>query len=57
MLHVDVTGSLAKTLTPSVGVTEQEFTGLRTSMKRFVEEWRGDCGSGQHASATQGEAS
>jgi glucose-6-phosphate isomerase len=49
MLNVDITGSLAKTLTPSVGLTDQDMTGLRTSMKRFVNEWKEECGAGQHA--------
>ena len=39
MLHLDLTGSLAKTLTPSVGITDQEMLGVRNSMKRFL----GDC--------------
>lgn len=49
MLHVDITGSLAKTLSPSVGITDQEITGLRTSMKRFVGEWADEAAAGRHA--------
>lgn len=49
MLHVDITGSLAKTLSPSVGITDQEITGLRTSMKRFVGEWADESAAGRHA--------
>lgn len=49
MLHVDVTGSLAKTLTPSVGLADQDITGLRTSIKRFVQEWTEECEAGHHA--------
>lgn len=49
MLHVDITGSLAKTLNPSVGITDQEITGLRTSMKRFVGEWGEESAVGRHA--------
>ncbi|HVW66918.1 MAG TPA: hypothetical protein VHA78_04285 [Candidatus Peribacteraceae bacterium] len=40
MLHVDITGSLAKTLTPSVGIPERDLTALRTSMKRFIEDFQ-----------------
>lgn len=49
MLHIDVTGALAKTLTPSVGITDQEITGVRTSMKRFVQEWKEEAAAGKHA--------
>jgi glucose-6-phosphate isomerase len=38
MLHLDVAGSLAKTLTPSVGIPDREMTALRTSMKRFIDD-------------------
>lgn len=49
MLHVDITASLAKTLTPSHGVSDHDITGLRTSMKRFVNEWKEECEAGSHA--------
>lgn len=49
MLHVDVSATLARILTPSIGIPDQEFTGLRTSMKRFVTEWREECAAGKHS--------
>lgn len=49
MLTLDISGTLAKTLTPSRGLPEQEFTGLKTSMRRYTEEWLAERQSGQHA--------
>ena len=49
MLHIDITGALAKVLTPSLGIPEQEITGLRTTMKRFVNDWQDECKAGLHA--------
>jgi glucose-6-phosphate isomerase len=37
MLHLDVTGALAKSVTPAMGIPEQDYTGLRTTMKKHVE--------------------
>jgi glucose-6-phosphate isomerase len=49
MLNLDVTGALGKTLTPATGITDQEITGLRTSMKRFINEWTSEVKQGKHA--------
>jgi len=49
MLHVDITATLARVLTPSVGISEQELLGLRTSMKRFIGDWSDECSQGHHA--------
>lgn len=49
MLTLDITGTLAKILTPSVGITDQEMLGARTSLKRFVQEWKSECERGDHA--------
>lgn len=49
MLDVDITGAMAKTITPSKGIPEQEFTGLKTSMKRYVENWLSERERGEHA--------
>lgn len=48
MLNLDVTGSLAKIITPSMGVTDQEITGLRTSIKRFVGDIKAETKNGDH---------
>ena len=39
MLHLDITGVLAKTISPSMGIPDQELGALRTSVKRYMEEW------------------
>lgn len=49
MLHVDITPTLAKILTPSIGISDQEMLGLRTSLKRFVGEYRSECDQGAHS--------
>ncbi len=49
MLHVDITPTLAKILTPSVGISDQEMLGLRTSMKRFIGEFGSECDQGKHS--------
>lgn len=49
MLTIDITGALAKTITPSYGIADQDIMGLRTSMKRFVMDWKEECAAGQHA--------
>lgn len=49
MLHVDVSASFAKALTPSYGITDQDFTQLRTSMKRYIQEWTQERSGGGHA--------
>lgn len=49
MLHVDVTATLAKVLTPSLGIPDQDLMGLRTTMKRFIGDWMDEIKIGQHA--------
>ena len=49
MLNLDISGTLAKTITPSKGIPEQEFTTLKTSMKKYVEMWLKERNSGGHA--------
>ncbi len=49
MLHLDISSSFAKILTPSFGITDQDWTALRTSMKRYVQEWLSERKSGGHA--------
>lgn len=48
MLTLDIAGSLAKLITPSYGVTDQDLLALRSSMKRYVEELRAECEAGAH---------
>ncbi len=49
MLHLDITPSLAKTITPSLGIPDQELISLRTTMKRYVEDWLHERARGEHA--------
>jgi len=49
MLHLDVSAALAKSITPSMGIPDQEFAALRTTMKRHVEEWLRERQEGTHA--------
>lgn len=48
MLTVDLTGILAKTITPSMGLTDTDVLGIRTSMRRFVGEWKTEREQGGH---------
>src|SRR5689334_5598376 len=48
MLTIDIAGSLAKLITPSYGVSDQDLLALRSSMKRYIEEMRSECDAGEH---------
>lgn len=49
MLHLDIQATLAKAITPSMGIPDQELTALRTSVKRFVDEYLRERTHGEHA--------
>ncbi len=49
MITLDITGTMAKAITPSKGIPEQEFANLRTGMKRYIEDWLQEREKGQHA--------
>ncbi len=48
MLHLDVSAALAKSITNSMGVPDQEFTALRSTVKRYVEDWLSERRDQQH---------
>ncbi|OGJ54862.1 hypothetical protein A3D11_00830 [Candidatus Peribacteria bacterium RIFCSPHIGHO2_02_FULL_49_16] len=48
MLHLDISTALAKVITSSFGVTNDELMQLRTSMKRYIEEWLKEREKGGH---------
>ncbi len=48
MLHLDITAALAKAITPSLGIPDQEVTALRTTMKRHLEDWLKERARGEH---------
>jgi glucose-6-phosphate isomerase len=49
MLSLDVSPTLGKAITPSLGIPDQELIALRTSMKRYTEEWLQERKLGEHA--------
>lgn len=49
MLSVDTSGTLAKVITPSFGLPEQEVERMRTSMRKITEDWLLEREKGQHA--------
>lgn len=48
MLTLDIKGTLAKVLTPSHGIPDSEFSAVRTSMRRYTEEWLAEREKGMH---------
>lgn len=49
MLSLDITGVLGKTITPSLGIPEQEFKAIQGSMQHAVEEFLRERSAGKHA--------
>ena len=49
MLTLDIKGTLAKVITPSHGIPDQEFAGIRSSIRRYTEEWLSEREKGEHA--------
>jgi len=48
MLSLDITAALGKTITPSYGIPDQELSALRTTMKRYTEDWLKERREGDH---------
>jgi glucose-6-phosphate isomerase len=48
MLTLDIKGTLAKVITPSMGIPDAEFTAVRSSMRRYTEEWLNERERGMH---------
>jgi len=49
MLHLDISASLAKAITPSMGIPDQEIVSVRTSMRRYCGDWLKERKNGVHA--------
>lgn len=49
MFSLDVSGCLARTITPSHGILQPDLVGLRTTMRRHVEDFAKERANGQHA--------
>jgi glucose-6-phosphate isomerase len=48
MLSLDITGTFAKSITPNFGIPDQEFIGMRTLMKKNIEDWLKEREQGEH---------
>ncbi len=49
MLTLDISATLAKAITPSMGIPDAEMSGLRTGMRKYVEDWLKERSRGMHA--------
>lgn len=49
MLTLDIKGTLAKVITPSLGIPDSEFGAIRTTVRRHTEEWLREREKGMHA--------
>lgn len=49
MLHIDPTASLAKVITPSAGIPDQEFLAMAQTMRRVVTDVKNESLHGSHA--------
>jgi glucose-6-phosphate isomerase len=49
MLTLDIKGTLAKVITPSHGIPDQEFSAVRSTVRRYTEEWLSEREKGMHA--------
>ncbi|MDD5623396.1 MAG: hypothetical protein PHI23_01655 [Candidatus Peribacteraceae bacterium] len=49
MLTLSIDGTLGKTITPSMGIPDQEFSALRTGVRRYVQNWLKEREEGLHA--------
>ena len=49
MIPLDIKGTLAKVITPSFGIPDQEFSAIRTTVRRHTEEWLQEREKGLHA--------
>ncbi|MDD4319378.1 MAG: hypothetical protein PHW10_03585 [Candidatus Peribacteraceae bacterium] len=46
---MDITAALAKSITPTMGIPDQELSSLRTSMRRYIQDWLAERARGEHA--------
>ncbi len=49
MLTLDVTPTLAKLITPTMGIPDSEIAAIRTPMRRYTMDWLSEREKGQHA--------
>lgn len=48
MLTLDIKGTLAKVITPSHGIPDNEFATIRSTIRRLTEDWLSEREKGQH---------
>ncbi|MFH0770921.1 MAG: hypothetical protein V1926_06135 [Candidatus Peregrinibacteria bacterium] len=48
MLDLNIAATLAKAITPSMGIPDQELSALRSSMRRYTEDWLKERQQGKH---------
>lgn len=49
MLTLDIKGTLAKVISPSLGVSDQDLSGLKSQVRKYTEDWLRERENGQHA--------
>lgn len=49
MLQLDISAAMGKAITPSNGIPEQDFAGMQTSLRRYIENINAERAEGQHA--------
>jgi len=49
MLTLDIKGTLAKILTPSYGIPDSELSAIRSSIRKYTEDWLSEREKGMHA--------
>ncbi len=49
MLQLDISSAMGKAITPAKGIPEQEFSGILTSLRRYIEETNKERKNGEHA--------
>ncbi|MCK5017999.1 MAG: hypothetical protein KAS32_13165 [Candidatus Peribacteraceae bacterium] len=48
MLHIDITNTLASTITPTKGITDQEMKSIATGLKKYIEDFLAEREQGEH---------
>lgn len=49
MLTLDIKGTLAKVITPTHGIPDSELSAVRSTIRRYTEEWLSEREKGMHA--------
>lgn len=49
MLTLDIKGTLGKVITPTYGIPDNEFSAIRSQIRRYTEDWLSEREKGMHA--------